>query len=48
MFDCKECYSEATKQVEDVVETEQEEQGAEAYFFLHFEWNHGHKEKAGY
>ena len=47
MFECKECYKEATKQVEKVVHG-QEEAGAEAYFFLHFEWNHGEKEKAGY
>jgi hypothetical protein len=47
MFECKECYKQATEQVKGT-KGDVEEVGALAYEFLHYEWNHGHKERLGY
>jgi hypothetical protein len=47
MFDCKECYQEATEQVRGS-KGNLEVIGQLTYEFLHYEWNHGNKERLGY
>ena len=47
MYNCEECYKQACEQVKGL-KGDIEENGALAYEFLHYEWNHGNKEKAGY
>jgi hypothetical protein len=47
MYNCEECYKQASEQVKGL-KGDIEENGALAYEFLHYEWNHGNKEKAGY
>jgi len=46
-FNCATCYAEATEQVRGT-KGNIEEAGQLAYEFLHYEWNHGNKEKMGY
>lgn len=42
-YPCDECYTQASEQVKHLEEPE--EQGHLAYEFLHYEFNHGHKER---
>lgn len=46
MFDCKDCYKEASEQVKGTT-YDIEEIGALTYDFLHYEWNHGNGERLG-
>ena len=47
MFNCEECYKQASEQVKGT-KGNIEEIGAEVYYFLHYEFNHGNKEKTGF
>lgn len=45
MFECKECYKEASEQVKGLANPE--EVGHLLYDFLHYEFNHGNAERMG-
>lgn len=47
MYKCEECYKQASEEVKGT-KGDIEELGALTYEFLHYEWNHGNKEKMGY